>query len=377
VGGSPVLPSIAQDSTGEPVPVSDPGPGRAKRLSSGERMEVVLAGAPDQNRWDDYVERHPGATPYHFFAWKTAVESAYGHRGHYLLGSEEERVVGVLPLVAMRSPLGRKTLVSLPFCDAGGALCDTEQTRSELEGEALSLGRNTGALVELRESGSGKEGASGDKVRMVLPLPGSSEQLWNSFSSKLRSQVRKAEKNGLAFRWGGARDVGSFYRVFARNMRDLGSPVHSRTWVSEVLRAFGDRARMGLVFLGEEPVGCGIVLRTHCTAAIPWASTLREHNRLAPNMLLYWRLLEWAADQDLALFDFGRSTPGEGTFRFKEQWGAKPQPLLWRIAAKNGEWKGRRAQTTRARDFVAAVWSRLPLGVATRLGPSVRRHISL
>jgi hypothetical protein len=46
-------------------------------------------------------------------------------------------------------------------------------------------------------------------------------------------------------------------------------------------------------------------------------------------MMLYWALLKFAADNHYPMFDFGRSTPGEGTYSFKKQWGARPSPLHW------------------------------------------------
>ncbi|MEZ5583585.1 MAG: GNAT family N-acetyltransferase [Candidatus Competibacteraceae bacterium] len=69
---------------------------------------------------------------------------------------------------------------------------------------------------------------------------------------------------------------------------------------------------------------------------IPWASSLRKYNSLSPNMLLYWSVLEFACKKGYRIFDFGRSTPGEGTYRFKEQWGAKPVQLYWHYWLRGG-----------------------------------------
>jgi FemAB-related protein (PEP-CTERM system-associated) len=212
---------------------------------------------------------------------------------------------------------------------------------------------------------------------MVLPLPGGAAALWGSFSSKLRSQVRKAEKNGLAFRWGSGPELDAFYQVFARNMRDLGSPVHSRRWFREVLRAYGPQCRLGLVWHQDRPVGGGILLLAGASASIPWASTLREANALAPNMLLYWKFLEFTADAGYASFDFGRSTPGEGTYRFKAQWGAAPQPLAWSTVHLAGPEAIPSDHPGSARALAERLWNRLPLPLANLLGPVVRKYVSL
>ena len=65
------------------------------------------------------------------------------------------------------------------------------------------------------------------------------------------------------------------------------------------------------------------------TVEVPWASSIRDYNSLCPNHLLYWHILDAAVADGCAVLDFGRSTPNEGTFKFKEQWGAQPVPLHW------------------------------------------------
>ena len=77
-------------------------------------MNIRLAENTDKEVWDAFVSAHEEATAYHLFAWRAAVEKAYGHQGHYLMAEENGQVVGVLPLVFMRFPLLYRQMVSLP-----------------------------------------------------------------------------------------------------------------------------------------------------------------------------------------------------------------------------------------------------------------------
>lgn len=349
-------------------------------------MQVRPARNSDRPGWDGFVTGRPDALPYQLWAWGEAVARAYGWKPARFMALENNRVVGILAAVCLRRPLGRRTWVCLPYCDVGEALAESEAAAGALYGAAAKEAQAQGVrrLEVRRTHGAGLHGLAGKptattsgKVRMVLPLPASAAALWSSFPSKLRSQVRKAEKNGLAFRWGGGPELDAFYQVFARNMRDLGSPVHSRRWFREVLRAYGPHCRLGLVWHEDRPVGGGILLLAGASASIPWASTLREANALAPNMLLYWKLLEFAADAGYASFDFGRSTPGEGTYRFKAQWGAEPHPLAWTTVYLAGAAAVAAEGPSRIRSLAEQVWRRLPLPLADLLGPAVRRYISL
>jgi len=329
------------------------------------------------------------AAPYHRFAWLQAVYGAYGFVPAPLMAVRAGRVAGVLPLVCFRGVGGAKKLVSLPYCDVGGPLSDDEAVEGRLVEAATDLARREGAAaVELRRLAH-EEGGPAPKTLMRLDLPQGADgaqrtaRLFGSFPSKLRSQVKKPGRDGLGVKAGGAALLPDFYQVFTRNMRDLGSPTHSLAWFGKVVGGFGRNARVSVVSLPDKTVCAAAILLTHGGRAfVPWASSLREHNRQNPNMLLYWDMLTFACEHGFGQFDFGRSTPGEGTWRFKRQWGAHELGLHWErlevsekkaVAQKAPEHPGR----GKLGRLAQSVWRRLPLGVANRAGPLVRRYISL
>ncbi|WP_417544092.1 FemAB family XrtA/PEP-CTERM system-associated protein [Marinobacter sp.] len=369
----------------------------AELQTRASRFNVFPAG--EYNR---YVTGHPEATPYHSSAWLQAAESAYGHTGWLISVHHNEKLCGVLPLVEVKPPIGSGSLVSLPFCDLGGVLADDTEIRGRLITEARKLAEtNRIKTLEIRDGGvalNAAKDATGEqnqqriealpgntKVRMLCDLPENSEALFKSYKPKLRSQIRKAEKNGLRAELRTEADaVNLFYDVFAQNMRRLGSPVHSLHWFQDLKAAYGDDMLIGLVFQNHKPVGAGIVLLGGKEACIPWASTLEEFNRLAPNMLLYWTLLSHVCDLGCTRFDFGRSTLDEGTYRFKKQWGAQPYELIW-SEYRNGEQNPPRVDAggtgistaSRLRPLIENIWRQLPLPFANWLGPKLRRYITL
>ena len=349
---------------------------------------VSVKGKDCREEWDNYVSNHPRATPYHYSAWLVSVEEAYGMYPYYVMAHKDGCVVGVLPLVLIKRPLDRGILVSLPYCDSGSPLADNGQVEDGMLQEVIRLSCEIKAKkIDLRgkelndqfsSSGFVLQQVKNDKVSMILELPDGSEELWNGFKSKLRSQVRKAEKNGISFAWSKETDVNSFYDVFSENMRDLGSPVHSKSWFKAILLTYGENARLGVVYKETDPVGAAIILKIGSRVSVPWASTLLNYNRMGPNMLLYLCLLKFAADNNCEWFDFGRSTPGEGTYKFKAQWGARPEKLYWYSLSQcleKGEDSGLFGFP--CRHVVERMWSFLPLRVANYLGAALRKYISL
>ncbi len=241
---------------------------------------IRIAGKNDQTAWDEYVLSHADSSPYHLFAWKNAVEEAYGHKTYYVIAeNEQKKMVGILPLVNLRLPLILNELTALPFCDVGNCLSDTVAVEDSLLVELINLSQSLKCKdIKLRGHIHGSEFFKKNffpepiqKVRMVMELPESSEVLLANFKSKLRSQIRKAEKNGVVFRWAGRDGVNAFYSVFCQNMRNLGSPVHSRQWFQAVMNYFGENARIGLAEYNGNCIGAGLILSTKEQTVIPWA----------------------------------------------------------------------------------------------------------
>ena len=222
----------------------------------------------------------------------------------------------------------------MPFLDYGGVCADDEDTATRLISHALQLLPSYEAdYVELRQRQPPTHagGVRLDKVGMQLDLSSGIEKVWQSFPAKVRNQVRKAEKAGLSVSIGGKDLLDDFYSIFAINMRDLGSPVHSKTFFATMLAEFGEQARIVLVQDGKEPIGGLVCLFFKKTATVPWASSLRQFLAKCPNNLAYWEAMQYAFAHGCTTFDFGRSSIDSGTYNFKRQWGAEPVQLYWQI----------------------------------------------
>jgi len=215
------------------------------------------------------------------------------------------------------------------------------------------------------------------KVRMMLELPGSSDELLASFKSKLRSQIKKPIRDGVSVKTGGLELLNDFYHVFSINMRDLGSPVHSKKFIRSVIASLAGSAHIVVAYHDGNPLAGSIMVGYEDTLYNPWASSLKAYKRLNANMLLYWTMLEYGCNNGFRFFDFGRSTPNEGTYRFKAQWGAAAHPLEWMIIQKGPETTERPDNEKPSFSLAIQCWQKLPVAMTRWLGPKIRKHISL
>jgi FemAB-related protein (PEP-CTERM system-associated) len=336
-------------------------------------VETYAGGAEE---WDAFAARQPNATHCHRWAWRRVIERAYGHECPYLAARGADGTLrGILPLVRVGGGLGRH-LCSMPFMSYGGPLGDDEATRA-LAGAAERLAaslRCDSFELRCRAPVATPLPPSASKITCVLDLEGDADAQWAAFPGKLRSQVRRAGKEGVEVRFG-ADQVEPFFRVFARNMRDLGAPTHPLAFFRAVAAEMGDRAWFAAAWLHGRPVAGGCAVGDGTAVEMMWASSLREVSAAAPNMLLYREMIRRASAAGAREFDFGRCTPGSGTHRFKRQWGTRDVPLAW----VGTERRPGAAIASDAPRFALAsrVWRRLPVPVATLIGPRIRRAIPL
>ena len=341
-------------------------------------MRVLTEG--DARRWDDFVLRSASSNGYHQIAWRDVIERSFGHRTFYLLSEADSGSVdGVLPLVQLKSCMFGNFLVSLPYFNYGGVCAASEHAAHKLLTEAKFLAGEIGVEhIEFRhtEHSFGDLPVKRDKVSMRLALAGGAEGLFKSFPAKLRSQIRRPEKEGMVCEIGRNDKLDDFYAVFAENMRDLGTPVYARAFFGNILEAFPRSSWICTVATGDgRPVAAAFLVGFRGMMEIPWASSLRRYNALSPNMLLYWNVLKFACESGYSVFDFGRSTPGEGTYRFKEQWGAKPEQLYWHYWLRNSGTLPELNPKNPKYQVAIRLWKRLPLPVTRMFGPAIVKYL--
>ena len=349
-----------------------------RSMVGSDSPEIIHADDRFSPEWDQFVRRHPAGTGYHLWRWQAVFQGGLKHRCHYLVARRGSALCGVLPLVEVRSRLFGRALSSLPYVNYGGVLADDPATASALADAAAAFARDRSlgyVLFRHRERLLHGLPARTHKVTMLLPLADSAEAMWSGLDRKVRNQVRKGEKSGLTVISGGAELLDDFYAVFARNMRDLGTPVYGRSLFSAILMAFPDDAKLHVARLGDVVVAGALSYAYGACVEVPSASSLRQYRPLCANHLMYWRIMEQAIGEGRRVFDFGRSTPNDGTFNFKEQWGAVPEQLHWEYRLVGSTLLPADDRHSAKYQTMIDAWKRLPIRLTTLIGPHIARAV--
>lgn len=331
----------------------------------------------EMKAWDDFLQQHPPTT-YHHSSWFSLIKKSFGHDTRVLVAlNQNQEILGGLPLTFFSSKIFGAFAVSIPFVNYGGVV-------SAYFNIAQQLMQRTQALcteqqlshIEIRTMQNGLAKNSLDKkVSMVLELPASNEALEKQLGAKVRAQYKKAEAYSPSVNIGKLDLLDDFYQVFARNMRDLGTPVYSKQWFANILNTAEIKSAILMVYMDKKPVSAGFLVGNAITLEIPWASTIQSANAKNANMWMYRQILTYAISEGYTYFDFGRSTMGAGTYKFKKQWGAQAYPHHWYYQMENGSKPPELNPDNPKFKIVIFLWKLMPVWLTKIIGPQIIKHI--
>ncbi len=333
--------------------------------------------------WDAFVDRTPDGTFFHRAAWAQVFPRAFGHTPHYILAEQDGAVVGVLPLVHVKTRLFGNSLMSSPFCVYGGPLAADAEAALALDAHATGLMRRLGAKVmEFRFLHPLPQGwlteaewptRSDLYVTFRKAIVADDEANLKAIPRKQRAMVRKGIDRGLVST--ASDQVDGLHAIYAESVRNLGTPVFSRRYFRILAQVF--RGRMDVVTVLDAGVPVSAVLNFYDRdEVLPYygGGTAAARGSHA-NDFMYWEVMRRAAARGSRLFDFGRSKAGTGAFAFKKNWGFAPVPLHYRYRLAAGTAiPDHNPLNPKYRLFIAA-WKRLPLPLANLLGPAIVRGI--
>jgi len=338
-------------------------------------IEISMASGADCDEWDRFVGLAPDATHFHQHGWGQVIQSVYGYKPAYLMARRKGEVVGVLPLIDVKSPLLGHSLVSTAFTVGGGPLTRTPAIAAKLAEAAAKIGEERRVqYVELRSGKACVENwvtKQGKYATFHRAISSDHDANLKAVPRKRRAEIRKA----IALVGAGDldvsldRDIDRFYALYARSVRDLGTPIFPRRFIDEIASAFGDQVEVSTAVYRGKAVASLVsfyfrdAVMPYFIGAAPGAREARAHD------FLYWSLMQRAAGRGVKEFDFGRSKIGSGPYAYKKLWGFAPAPLDYQYwLVKAAALPDVNPNNPKFAVF-AKIWRRLPLPAANFLGP--------
>ncbi len=331
--------------------------------------------------WAAFARAH--GTFYHLPQWALCIRDMYRLPLECYSARSDGHLHGLLAVSEVPGLLGPRRLVSLPFSYAAGPLavdCSTADTLAAAVRESARDRRIR--RIELKSRGEFPPAPGFQRVAHYatyeVPTEGGEAAAWDRLHpGSTQRSIRKAQKSGLVVRRGAtADDWLVMAQLEERTAHGHGLPSPPRRFFVEG----GQRLQAGglaAVYLAYTPAGEPAAAITIWKGPRSWIYAFGasdpaqlEHR---PNHVVLWTAIQDAISAGCR-FDMGRAAPEqEGLVEFKRRWGGQAIPLAYDY------WPAPAGLNLAPRDrgsmaAVAAVWSRLPAGIA-RLGSGLYRYL--
>jgi len=339
---------------------------------------VEISQRADAAEWNAFLARTPGGSFYHLFEWGDVNRSELGHEFMPLVARSGGNIVGVLPLVFVRSRIFGRILCSMPFVNYGGPCAETPSVAVALTRAAMDAAKSGGAdYLELRCTSKLDVDipVSMRKVSMTVELAPDPDVLWNAFTSKHRKNVKRAYKDELATKVGGQELLPTFYSIMEESWRSLGTPLYKRSYFERIVATFPESTRIFICHRKDEPLAAAFCGYHNGIVEGLWAGGTVASRKLDANYVLYWEMIRDSCQRGFQRFHLGRSTADSGGEVFKQKWNATASQLYWHFYRPDGGAMPELNVANPRYQLATRIWRKLPAAVTRVVGPPLARII--
>lgn len=286
------------------------------------------------------------------FEWSRILQT-YGYSPRYYYLEHEGEIKSIFPCAKTK-----KGIVSLPFVDyiTLDSVEIAKKVWSSCRAEGSSFEHYSTTEYYFDKLSSKRFASS-----FVLDISKGMDDVWkNSFTKKMRNQIRKAQKASVNVKLvDNPQDlVNEYYDLYLKTMKRIGALPHTKNFLEKVISELYQHVRLFSASRAEKSIGflLSFVYNGHLHI---WGNVSDpKFLWAAPNNLLYYAAIKHGVEQDLYKIDFGSTPEGSGHAHFKDSFGGELVPI-YRISDNIHEIKN---QPT-----IARIVASMPYPVSQRL----------
>lgn len=342
-------------------------------------MKIIRCDSSHDRAWNAFVLSSPRASFYHRIEWRAINERCLGHKTCYLAAEEDGQIVGVFPMVQLKSLLFGNIACSLPFvnyCGPCGQSPEIERALLQAADTVANEWRVDYVEIRSRHYLGDDYPSSQHKVSMTVDLGPDPEVLFKAFDGDHRREIRRGHKNGYTARFGGPELIDDFYQVMSESWREMGTPIFAKSYVQGIQAAFSGAVRICVVY-NDAGVPAAAAFDGIHGAIVEgmWLGIRGDHRRQGVGYVLYWELIKHACEAGYARHHLGRSSVNSGAEQFKKKWHARSTQLYWHYLLRTRREIPQLNVDNSKYQLAIAAWRKLPVSVTQLLGPLISRSI--
>lgn len=339
-------------------------------------LQVVNYSKEQSKQWDDYVQSNEQGSFFHLSAWAALITESFGHKCHYLYALEGDSIVGVLPLVEVKSLLFGHALVSTPFCVYGGTLGNSSEIVAALESKAVALAEKLQVdHLELRYKTKQQSNLQlvQHHATFITPITAEQDENLAAIKKKQRAVIRHSLKANMDYE---NCDLDSFYNLLSISYRNLGTPIMGKKYFNNLVKAFAHNVSIKKVCDTNGKEQCAVLNFYFKQQVLPYYAGGKVDAKRNKSMdFMYFQLMCESGSNGFTEFDFGRSKNDSGAYKYKEHWGIKPQPLYYYYHLVKASKLPNLSPANPKYSLLINLWRKLPLTISQFIGPYLSKSL--
>lgn len=299
-------------------------------------MDLRIVNPLDIEGWDELVSALPESSFFHSSAWVRVLSETYRYKPTYFALFENDKLLGLLPVMDVKSSLTGHRGVSLPFSDfCQPLLCDGIRFCDLFE-SVVSYGKKRGwRYIELRGGQQLLSNAVPSQTFLIhtLSLLPDEDKVMAKFRDSTRRNIKKAAAEGVTAKIFYTTDaVKEFYRLNCLTRRAHGLPPQPYLFFEAIHRHIISKG-YGFVILAQlrnKPMVGNMYFHFGNKGIYKYGASDRQYQKFRANNLAMWEAIRWFCRNGHKELHFGRTDPDhQGLRQFKMGWGVDERPISY------------------------------------------------
>lgn len=156
----------------------------------------------------------------------------------------------------------------------------------------------------------------------------SADEIFDSFKSKWRYNIRLATKKGVKCDFYGAEKIDDFYVLMEQTAKRDNFDIRSKEYFLNILKQFKQNAQLCICYLNNIPLSGALIFNYAKTVSYVYGCSSNEYRNYMPNYLMQWTMIKYAVDNGCNTYDFcgipywyDENHRNYGVYKFKQGFG--------------------------------------------------------
>jgi lipid II:glycine glycyltransferase (peptidoglycan interpeptide bridge formation enzyme) len=289
------------------------------------KLKIIEGQEPKE--WNEIVKESSYGTIFHTLEWMGILEKTYKVKKLPIGIYEKDELIGIFPAFLQRK--GILKLITSPLREAATPYGGPLIKETLLKEVTLAFDRFTKNVGYADVTFSPKLNLNSEILRSsnyeerftyILNLDRNVDDIWKNLNKKCRNMIRKAEKSNVKIIEGDKKEcLEEYYKTVEDTYKKSNmKPPISMKYYQMVFDVLYQKKQLKVLFAEYDgKVVAGAIFPYFDNRIYYWdGASYQEYNKVAPNNLIQWHLIEWAVENGFKVYDMiGANIPSIAKFK--------------------------------------------------------------